>query len=202
MRALRMDAVGDVSPGCDVDENAGDLKGTLDLGDMGEADALEGKAHPCVLGTGAEGVSPEVVVTRGSGKEFSVEEGEGVEELPERAFFCLAERRVLADESALLELEEGSGEGPAVGEPGSGEEGGAVRADADGGKGIGDFAVEIGVAEERGVKGVELGGERGRVGEKEGIEVLGDGEAFFEETPVPGNAAEDHVGGTDVTAGE
>ena len=73
-----------------VDEDAGNLEGLLDLGDMGEADSFEGKARPGVLGTRAEGVRPEELVAGGGGEELAVEEDEWIDELPEGAFLGLS----------------------------------------------------------------------------------------------------------------
>lgn len=199
---VRMDGVGDVPPGGDAYEDAGNLESLLDLGNMGEAYALEGEARPCVLGARAEGVRPEVLVAAGRGEELAVEEDEGIDELPESAFLGLAVRGVLADEAALFEFFEATGEDAVVGEGGTGEDGGAVGADADGGKGIDNPAVVFRMAEEGVKEGVVFEGQGGAFREEEGVEILGDGEALFEEAPIPRDAAEGHVGGADVVRGE
>lgn len=199
---VRVDGVGDVPPGGDADEDAGNLEGLLDLWNVGEADAFESETRPGVLGPRADGVGPESFVAGAGGEELAVEEDEWIDELPEGAFLGLSVRGVLADEPALLEFFQATGEDAVVGEGGTGEEGGAVGADSDGGKGLDNPAVVFRMAEEGGEEGVVFGGEGGAFREEEGVEVLGNGEALFEEAPVPGNTAEGHVGGADVARGE
>ena len=199
---VRVDGVGEVAPGGNMDEDAGNLEGLLDLGDMGEAYALEGEARPGVLGARTEGMGPEAFVAGAGGEKLAVEEDEGIEELPEGAFLGLSVRGVLADEAALFEFFETTGEDAVVGEAGTGEEGGTVGADADGGKGIDNPAVVFRMAEEGGEEGVVFGSQGGAFREEKGVEILGDGETLFEEAPVPGNAAEGHVGGADVAGGK